>query len=87
MGIATKVFTEELATALDRVPLITLNLPTSAALNLADGSPSVIRFDRDLKISAIALDGTIRDWLSRTFGDKYCLFKSHIPHFAFHYNF
>jgi hypothetical protein len=50
MGMATKVFADEISQHLDNVPPIALNRPTAAALELRDGAELAIRFDRDLRV-------------------------------------
>jgi hypothetical protein len=70
MGMATKVFPDRLAAYLDRVPSITLNHPTVAALELEHSAEIVIRFDRDPNISLIAPDGSTQDLGMSTYGDS-----------------
>lgn len=70
MGMATKVFVDEISQHLDRVPPIALNRPTAAALELRNGADLTIRFERDLHISAIAPDGSTRDLGLTTYGDS-----------------
>ncbi|WP_373545757.1 hypothetical protein [Chamaesiphon sp.] len=70
MGMATKVFVNEISQHLNKVPPIPLNRPTATALELQDGSELAIRFERDLHISAIAPDGSTRDLGLTTYGDS-----------------
>ncbi|NJR31901.1 MAG: hypothetical protein HC778_02270 [Chamaesiphon sp. CSU_1_12] len=70
MGMATKVFTDEIVKHLDNVPPIALNRPSEAALKLKDGAQLNIRFERDLRVSAIASDGSVRDLGLTTYGDS-----------------
>jgi hypothetical protein len=70
MGMATKVFVDEISQHLDRVPPIALNHPSPAALELQDGAELAIRFDRDLRVSAISPDGSVRDLGLSTYGDS-----------------
>ncbi|WP_373541500.1 hypothetical protein [Chamaesiphon sp.] len=70
MGMATKVFANEISQYLDRVPPIALNRPTKAALELRDGTELAIRFERDLHISEIAPDGSTHDLGLTTYGDS-----------------
>jgi hypothetical protein len=70
MGMATKVFVDEISQHLDKVPPIALNRPTAAALELRDGADLAIRFERDLHISAIAPDGSTHDLGLTTYGDS-----------------
>ncbi len=70
MGMATKVFTDEIVKHLDNVPPIALNRPTAAALELRDGAQLAIRFERDLRVSAISPDGSVRDLGLTTYGDS-----------------
>ena len=59
MGMATKIFANEISLHLDNVPPIALNRPTAAALELRDGAELAIRFERDLHVSAISPDGSV----------------------------
>jgi hypothetical protein len=70
MGMAVKVFANEISQHLDKVPPIALNRPTAAALELRDGTQLAIRFERDLRVSAIAPDGSVRDLGLTTYGDS-----------------
>jgi hypothetical protein len=70
MGIATKIFANEISHHLDKVPQIALNHPTVAALELRNGAELAIRFERDLRVSAIAPDGSVRDLGLTTYGDS-----------------
>ncbi|WP_373539536.1 hypothetical protein [Chamaesiphon sp.] len=70
MGMATKIFANEISQHLDNVPPIALNRPTAAALELRDGAELAIRFERDLRISAIAPDGSTIDLGLSTYGDS-----------------
>ncbi len=70
MGMATKVFVDEISQHLDKVPSIALNHPTAAALELRDGAQLAIRFERDLHVSAIVPDGSVRDLGLTTYGDS-----------------
>jgi hypothetical protein len=70
MGMATKVFAHEISQHLDKVPPIALNRPTAAALELRDGAQLAIRFERDLQVSAITPDGSVRDLGLTTYGDS-----------------
>jgi hypothetical protein len=70
MGMATKVFADEISQHLDKVPPIALNRPSPAALELRDGERLAIRFDRDLRVSAIAPDGSVRDLGLITYSDS-----------------
>jgi hypothetical protein len=70
MGMATKIFTNEISQHLDNVPPISLNRPTAAALELRDGAELAIRFERDLHVSAISPDGNVRDLGMTTYGDS-----------------
>lgn len=70
MGMATKVFTDEIIKHLDNVPPIALNRPSPAALELRDGTQLAIRFERDLRVSAIAPDGSVRDLGLTTYSDS-----------------
>ncbi len=58
MGIAIKLFLEEIAAHLDRVPPITLSKLTATAQGLENATEVTIRFDLDLTVSAIAQDGS-----------------------------
>jgi hypothetical protein len=70
MGMAVKVFANEIGQHLDSVPPIALNRPTAAALELRDGTQLAIRCDRDLRVSAIAPDGSTIDLGLSTYGDS-----------------
>jgi hypothetical protein len=70
MGMATKIFANEISQHLDSVPPIALNRPTAAALELRDGAELAIRFDRDLHVSAISPDGRTIDMGLSTYGDS-----------------
>jgi hypothetical protein len=70
MGMATKVFAHEISQHLDKVLPIALNRPSPAALELRDGAQLAIRFERDLLVSAIAKDGSVRDLGLTTYGDS-----------------
>jgi hypothetical protein len=70
MGMAVKVFADEISQHLDNVPPIALNRPSPAALELSDGERLAIRFERDLRVSAIAPDGSVRDLGLTTYGDS-----------------
>jgi hypothetical protein len=70
MGMAAKVFVDEISQHLDKVPPIALNLPTAAAIELRDGADLAIRFERDLHVSAISPDGSVRDLGLNTYGDS-----------------
>ena len=65
-----KVFADEISHHLDKVPPIALNHPTAAALELRDGAELAIRFERDLRVSAISPDGRTRDLGLTTYGDS-----------------
>ncbi len=58
MGIAIKLFPEEIAPYLDRVPPITLSKLTAVAQELENATEMTIRFDLDLTVSTIAQDGS-----------------------------
>ena len=58
MGIAIKLFPEEIVAHLDRVPPITLSKLTATAQGLENDTEMTIRFDLDLTVSAIAQDGS-----------------------------
>jgi hypothetical protein len=70
MGMAVKVFANEISHHLDKVPPIALNRPTAAALELRDGAELAIRFERDLRVSAIEPDGCTIDLGLCTYGDS-----------------
>ena len=70
MGMATKIFANEIRQHLDNVPPIALNRPTAAALELRDGAELAIRFERDLHVSAISPDGRTIDLGLTTYGDS-----------------
>jgi hypothetical protein len=70
MGMATKIFANEISQHLDNVPPIALNRPTAAALELRDGAELAIRFERDLHVSAISPDGRTIDLGLSTYGDS-----------------
>jgi hypothetical protein len=70
MGMATKIFTNEISQHLDKVPPIALNRPTAAALELRDGAELAIRFERNLHVSAILPDGSTSDLGMTTYGDS-----------------
>jgi hypothetical protein len=70
MGMATKIFVPEISQHLDKVPPIALNHPTAAALELRYGTELAIRFDRNLHISQIETDGSVRDLGLSTYGDS-----------------
>ncbi len=70
MGMATKVFTDEIVKHLGSVPPIALNRPTEAALKLRDGAQLNIRFERDLHVAAIGSDGSVSDLGLTTYGDS-----------------
>jgi hypothetical protein len=70
MGMATKIFANEISQHLDKVPPIALNRPTAAALELRSGAELAIRFERDLHVSAISPDGSVRDLGLTTYGDS-----------------
>jgi hypothetical protein len=70
MGMATKIFANEISQHLDNVPPIALNRPMAAALELRDGAELAIRFERDLRVSAIESDGSVRDLGMTTYGDS-----------------
>jgi hypothetical protein len=70
MGMATKIFANEISQHLDNVPPIALNRPTAAALELRDGTELAIRFERDLHVSAISPDGRTIDLGLSTYGDS-----------------
>ncbi|WP_181244059.1 hypothetical protein [Chamaesiphon polymorphus] len=70
MGMATKIFANEISQHLDSVPPIALNRPTLNALQLRDGSELAIRFERDLRMSAISPDGSTIDLGLSTYGDS-----------------
>ena len=70
MGMATKIFANEISQHLDSVPPIALNRPTAAALELRDGTELAIRFERNLHVSAISPDGSVRDLGLSTYGDS-----------------
>jgi hypothetical protein len=70
MGIATKVFANEIIQHLDKVPPIALNHPSPDALELRDGERIPIRFERDYQVLAIEPDGSIRDLGLTTYGDS-----------------
>jgi hypothetical protein len=61
MGFASKVFPDVLVPALARVRPIALTGMTATAFNLVDVGNVAIRFERDQKISAIALDGSTQE--------------------------
>ncbi len=58
MGIAIKLFPEDIAAYLDRVPSITLSKLTATTQGLENGTEMAIRFDLDLTVSAITKDGS-----------------------------
>ncbi len=68
--MATKIFANEISQHLNSVPPIALNRPTAAALELRAGAELAIRFDRDLHVSAISPDGSVRDLGLTTYGDS-----------------
>jgi hypothetical protein len=70
MGMATKIFANEISQHLDNVPPIALNRPTAAALELRDGVQLAIRFERDLHVSAISANGSTIDLGLSTYGDS-----------------
>jgi hypothetical protein len=70
MGMATKVFTDEIVKHLNNVPPIALNRPTTAALELRDGVQLAIRFDRYLRVIAIVPDGNTHDLGLSTYGES-----------------
>ena len=70
MGMATKIFANEISQHLDNVPPIAFNRPTAAALELRDGTQLAIRFERDLRVSAIEPDGRTIDLGLSTYGDS-----------------
>ena len=70
MGMATKIFADEISQHLDRVPPISLNHPSPDALGLRDGTELAIRFERDLRVSAISPDGSAIDLGLSTCGDS-----------------
>jgi hypothetical protein len=70
MGMATKIFANEISQHLDNVPPIALNRPMAAALELRDGAELAIRFERDLRVSAIEPDGRTIDLGLSTYGDS-----------------
>ncbi|AFY92555.1 hypothetical protein [Chamaesiphon minutus] len=70
MGMAAKIFANEISQHLDKVPPIALNRPTAAALELRDGAELAIRFERDLHVGAIAPDGSTIDLGLSTYGDS-----------------
>lgn len=70
MGMATKVFTDEIVKHLDSVPPVALNRPTEAALKLRDGAQLNIRFERDLHVAAIGPDGSVSDLGLTTYSDS-----------------
>jgi hypothetical protein len=70
MGMATKIFANEISQHLNSVPQIALNRPTAAALELRDGAELAIRFERDLHVSAISPDGSTIDLGLSTYGDS-----------------
>jgi hypothetical protein len=70
MGMANKIFANEISQHLDKVPPIALNRPTAAALELRDGAELAIRFERNLHVSAISPDGRTIDLGLSTYGDS-----------------
>jgi hypothetical protein len=60
MGIAIKLFPEEISAHLDLLPPITLSKLTATAQGLENGTEMAIRFDLDLTVSAISQDGSIQ---------------------------
>jgi hypothetical protein len=70
MGMATKIFANEISHHLNNVPQIALNHPTAVALELRDGAELAIRFERDLRVSAIESDGSVCDLGMTTYGDS-----------------
>jgi hypothetical protein len=70
MGMATKIFANEISQHLDNVPSIALNHPSQNALQLRDGAELAIRFERDLHVSAISPDGRTIDLGLDTYGDS-----------------
>ena len=61
MGMTTKIFANDISQHLNSVPPIALNRPTAAALELRDGAELAIRFERNLRVSAISPDGRTID--------------------------
>ncbi len=61
MGFASKVFPDLITSALEQVRPIVLNRVTATALDLVDGGNVAIRFERDLKVTVIALDGSTQE--------------------------
>ena len=70
MGMATKVFANEISHHLDKVPPISLNRPTAAALELRAGAELAIRFERDLHVSSISPNGRTIDLGLNTYGNS-----------------
>ncbi len=68
--MATKIFANEISQHLDNVPPMALNRPMAAALELRDGAELAIRFERDLRVSAIEPDGRTIDLGLSTYGDS-----------------